>query len=74
MHQGLTLGEAREAGYEEALCLMHHGELEEMVRCLRAEETRVASLSFADPAEQQRLLTALGHRRKAAIERFHGRM
>ena len=72
MQAGLGYAEARTVGYEEALCLLHHARFERELHTLDAEEARIASLSFADPQEQQRALIALRHKAKALTERFYG--
>lgn len=73
MRLGLSLAEARRIGMEEALCLLHHGALDEQLLVLDAEAARVASLSLADEQEQRRALTVLEHRAAALAERFYRR-
>lgn len=67
---GLGYGAARSLGYEEAQCLLfiqaHRSEL----AALDSESARIASLAFADPDEQRRLLAGLGLRAKALEHRF----
>ncbi len=67
---GLGYSEAQRISYEDALCLLackaHCDELEWLDR----EAARIASLSFADPDEQQKHLLALRHRARRAVERF----
>ena len=70
---GLSYGAARRIGMEEALCLLHHGTLDEELRRIDAEAARVASLSLADEDEQRRALTVLQHRAAAAVDRFYRR-
>ncbi|MBN2080899.1 hypothetical protein JW859_01705 [bacterium] len=71
MKQGLGWQAARRLGLEEVLCLLYHAALSDELAALEGEAARVASLSFADPAEQQRALAMLGHRRQAALDRFY---
>ena len=71
LRQGLSLAEARALSFEEMLCYLHHAAFEERLGELSAESARVAGLPFADPAEQQRALTALSHRAAAEVERFY---
>jgi|GEM_PF-4783190 len=56
---------------EEVLCLLQHAALNDELAALESEAARVASLSYAEPAEQQRALAMLGHRRQAALDRFY---
>jgi len=74
MRLGLTWVEAKALSVEEVLCLLHHAELEESMQYLHAESARVASLSFADPHEQQRALSTLAHRAAALLDRFYRRI
>ena len=53
------------------MCLMYHLEFSETAKALTAESARVASLSFADPVEQQQALSRLQLQIKAALDRFY---
>ena len=70
---GMSLAEARSLSYEEMLCLMFHAELTAVQGWIEGEGARIASLSFADPEQQRRALTALAHRGEAELDRFYRR-
>lgn len=67
----LNLAEARQLGFEETLCLLHHRQLDLQLESLERESARVASLGFADPESQGRALSALVHRQAALVEKFY---
>lgn len=71
LRAGLNYRAAGEVSCEEMLCLLHHAALEERLRALDAESARLAGLSFADPVEQQRALTAISHRAATELDRFY---
>lgn len=52
-------------------CLLLHRAHERELAFLDAESARVASLNLAEPEQQQRLLLALQHRMRRALERFN---
>ena len=71
MQCGLSYAEARSLGFEETLCVLRHAVLAERLKQLDAESARLAGLSCADPAEQQRMLTAISHRAAAELDAFY---
>lgn len=68
---GLSWGEARSLPAEEVLCLLAHASLRRDLSELEHEAARIASLPFADPHEQQRLLLKLKHAAAGKLQRFH---
>jgi hypothetical protein len=68
---GLSWNDARSLPAEEVLCLLAHAALRRELDELNAESARIASLPFADPHEQQRLLLRLKHSAAGKLDRFY---
>ena len=56
---------------EDVLCLLYHAKLRRELGEIESETARIASLPFADPHEQQRLLVKLMHQAAGKLQQFY---